>query len=307
MNIKQRIGVLLLISALGTPLFAQTPVNSSEERLEQLIQNQEKLKIVLEMDRSEYFPGELAELTIRVRNPTTEVLEVPTPFSGVTGRIWLSEKGNSLAKSHGTEYGHTAEPESEAPLPQTELAAPSLIPIAVPSIHLAAGQEIARTYQFYELQGDTVAFDSIPVRAGQFRFEYLGATVDFQVVLPVFEGLVKIELPGLEAPGTKETRATYAFVLGSKGKHFVCLEKVPLPGPLSRIWKEADGQLTDGGLPFVRYARLFESDAPIVSLQGESDNNRNITLRWGKDGENKRSFLENEWRIPDPKVSKSAQ
>jgi hypothetical protein len=75
----------------------------------------------------------------------------------------------------------------------------------------------------------------------------------------------------------------------------------------AEILKMADGQLVDGGLPFGRYSRLFESEVPIVSLRGESDNNRNITLRWGQHGENKRSFLEDEWRIHDEKHPRAAR
>ena len=58
------------------------------------------------------------------------------------------------------------------------------------------------------IPSDTLGTAYMPSRQGDFRFVYWGAAADFRVVLPIYEGMTRIDLPG---DGVHKLH-TYAFV-----------------------------------------------------------------------------------------------
>ena len=62
-----------------SPQFGRQAAARQKKRQE-LAANRNKLDVTLKLDREVYFTGEDAEITIRIVNPTSEILEVPGPF-----------------------------------------------------------------------------------------------------------------------------------------------------------------------------------------------------------------------------------
>src|SRR5437870_3585424 len=99
MNMRHSTGTALVlafaIGRLASGAAQQAAPGESPEwrRLEDLNRNRQKLELSVHMDRAVYFPGEDAEVTIRVVNPTATSLEVPEPFHTETGNVNLLKKG----------------------------------------------------------------------------------------------------------------------------------------------------------------------------------------------------------------------
>ncbi len=93
---------------------------------------------------------------------------------------------------------------------------------------------------------------------------------------------------------------TWAFVLITGGKHFLCLERAPLTADVDAVRTEPGGEVPNNEIPWRRYSRVAESDALIVSLRGESDTHGNITLTWGENGEHTLNLKKAEWRLDQP-------
>ena len=246
------------------------------------------------LDRSEYFPGELAALTIAVENPTSETLEIPEPFVKRTGTIAFLQKGSRIARAYGQNYG----PLSEGPLKIEEDPGP------LPSVSMKPGAILTKKLHSYDhdLTDESYVFvgGAAPNWSGDFRLAYWGASADFRVVMPIFEGMIKIDTPQWEerqkrgAPeGTLERlqKFVYAFVLAADGKHYLCLDKEPYAGRVDTPPTDSNHRLLDRDFHLTRYSRVAESDTPIVSPRGEMDAAGNLHLTWGEAGE-RRVFVE---------------
>jgi hypothetical protein len=182
---------LLLASSALWPQIA-----TGESLDSRLAKNHSKLKVTLKLDREEYFPGEIAELTITIQNPTSEKLQVRKPFTPETGTLDLLEKNNIMAKAYGLEYGPIG-------------AGPYVIEVAgtvkppEPTVRMKPGVTFVRRFHSYDRgicdvsDCKAILAGSAPPRAGEFRLTYWGGHVDFRVVMPVFEGMTSASLSKL--------------------------------------------------------------------------------------------------------------
>jgi len=87
---------LLTVVALAGYAAAQT-LSPAEQavitKTRELQANKVKLAVSLSLDREVYFPGEDAQVTIRIVNPTSQIMEVPEPFNPLTGELSIMHKG----------------------------------------------------------------------------------------------------------------------------------------------------------------------------------------------------------------------
>ena len=223
-----------------------------------------------------------------------------------TGGVSLNERNNALAKHYGLEWGPLSVRESPSPVLDGLPRAP------LPLAQIKPGESLIKKLHSYDtdlaeagMSAYVLALGgSAPTWAGEFRVGYWSAHVDFRVVMPVFEGMARVELPeweenqvGPERLPARVQRRVYAFILGEGGKHFVCLEKAPFSTSAPRPELDVEGKVRDNGLPFAFYSRIAESETPLAALRGEADANGNITLTWGKNGESRKLLLRDEWRI----------
>jgi len=293
-------GVLL---ALGTPLWAQNGAPASNLTL---YENAYRVNVAMTLDRQEYLPGELAELTIAITNPTPQALDIPRPFSVGTGGLPLLEYRSP----------RPGEPARPGPQWMPARVAPDVAPRhgpeePLPSIRIGPGETISRKFRSWDDSAEPASWGRLifggttPTRAGDFRLEYWGGHVDFRVMRPALMAMSKIYLPEWEdfvvdsqGRTEKRQRRTFAFVLEAQGRHYVCQFTRTLPFELDPMQTDGAGRLRDNALRMLRpYTRIAESDSPISPLRAESDANGTITLQWGGNGEGYRRLLQDDWRI----------
>jgi hypothetical protein len=294
--------------AFGSPLWAQNGAPVSNVKL---FENAYRVNVTMTLDRQDYLPGELAELTITITNSTPQVLDIPRPFSVGTGALLLLERRRARPGEH---------PYREPGWLPAEVwpdVAPRRGPeVPLPSIRIGPGETISRKFLSWDQSaeppgwGRLIYGGSTPTWAGDFRLEYWGGHVEFRVMRPALVALSKIYLPEWEdfvvdsqGRTEKRQRRTFAFVLEAEGRHYVCLFKRTLPFELDPMQTDSAGRLRDKALRMLcPYTRLAESDSAVSPLRAESDANGTITIQWGANGEGYRRLLPDDWRIPPPKA-----
>jgi hypothetical protein len=291
-------GVLLAVAA---PAWAQ---NSGVMQRAQLLENQAKLHVTLTLDRQAYLPGELAELTISIVNPTTQGLEIPQPFSQGTGALMLLEKDRRTRE--GVVPGYTPallEPDEMQHLPGYE-------PPPLPSVHIEAGGSIVKQFRSWDPAkgnwGWLIYRGSAPTWAGEFRLEYWGGQVDFRVMSPSFEGMTRILLPewedvlvGVHGEMERRQRRTFAFVLEAEGEHYVCVFNHAVPYDPDPVRRFRTGPVRRADMEqLTAFQRIGESKLPLPTVAAESDGDGTITVSWGAKGEGERRLRQDEWRLP---------
>src|SRR5258706_6083397 len=78
-----------LILCYGASIHAQSADEVFAARARLLRENTSKLERKLQLDRDSYLTGETAQITITIRNPTAQLLEVFEPFTLKTGGFVL--------------------------------------------------------------------------------------------------------------------------------------------------------------------------------------------------------------------------
>jgi hypothetical protein len=294
-----------LLFAFAVPVSAQSgPVISRA----QLLQNQSKLKVTIALDRQEYLPGELAELTISIANPTPQTLEIPRPFDVETGGPFLLEKNRRTPDGVVPGYSPALlSPDKAERLPGLET---SLL-----SIQIRSGETITQKFQSWDPArdgwGSLIYRGSAPTWAGDFRLEYWGGQTDFRVMSPAFERMTKILLPewtnvtvGLRGETQREQLRTFAFALEAEGRHYLCLFNHALPYDPDPVRNFHLGLVRPEDMESLRaYHRIAESVSPVLSVSGEADRDGTITVRWGSTGEGLRRLRRDEWRLAVPETS----
>jgi hypothetical protein len=77
-EIQQRIRIFVLaFGTVAVPLSAQPPPTPHQR---QVFDNVDKVESSISLDKAEYLPGEIARITVTIRNPTASALEIPAPF-----------------------------------------------------------------------------------------------------------------------------------------------------------------------------------------------------------------------------------
>lgn len=273
----------IFVLALCPPLVAQA---DAPDRDEQIDTNWSKLKVTVATDRREYFPGELVTITITVENPTSQALEIPKPFINRTGVLSYLEMGNRMAAHLSQEYGPMGPGPYVIPPPIGSEPAPA-------TAIMKPGEVMTKELHSYDRQltdeGQVLAGGAASNWPGEFRITYWTGQADFRVVMPVFEGMVRITSTEWkdQRPRFRDVNgaSVYAFALAEGGKHFLCLDREPYAGKVDVPRTDSDRRLIRDEFHLNRYSRIAESDAPFVSLKGEADAIGNILLTWGEAGE----------------------
>jgi hypothetical protein len=265
---------------------------------EKILDNKFKLKTTISMDRPEYFPGELFELTITVENRSAKALTIPKPFEYSTGKLGYFEL-KSYAAGPGAQY----EPLGPEPY-RLDWSEPP-----IPTITIRPGEVIVRHMQSYDggFAYDFRWTDGVaPRRPGDFQLAYWGGAAKFRVIIPTYEGVIRILYPAwdgrqsesAERTVTRTQKHLYAFVLGTAGKHFLCLTMIPYAQEIRPIGTDSAGNLIYQDFELSRYTRVAETDSPIVSLRGETDAAGHVHLSWGAEGE-RRLVVDRSGSMPD--------
>jgi hypothetical protein len=280
-------------------------IQAQDDHSKQVFDNMGKIVVNLKVDREAYFPGEIGQLTISVQNATTQDLEILKPFVNESGGVMLLEKGNTLARAYGLEYGPVSPPPDGIPIP---VSPEELLP--TPTVIIRRGEQAVKTLNFFDKllghlpESELLLTGSAPPRAGDFQLAYWGEFTNFQVVRPVFEGLVKVNLQEFadvetsDGPTQRARLRVYAFVLAFGGKHFLCVERLPYTRDADEPDVDEQGRVADRGLPFGRYSRFVESDEPFRSLHGEADAAGDLALTWEQSGgERHLNLARTDWQI----------
>jgi hypothetical protein len=132
------------------------------------------LTVALTLDRREYLPGEVGELTITVTNPTQGPLRVWEPFSFFSGQVDLQMQSPEGMQT--VEHILRDEIRGQLSVKQAVLLQPG-----------ECRERKVRTYdaQTRELPAQLLDRGSMPLKPGSYRFHYTfggGADVDFQVM-----------------------------------------------------------------------------------------------------------------------------
>src|SRR5690349_20673699 len=94
--------ILLITCGIAT-VPAQSPADQAfQAHAHVLRMNTAKLETKLQLDRDTYITGESAQITVTIRNPTAQVLEVLEPFTLKTGGfvlMFLGKLGRETAPS----------------------------------------------------------------------------------------------------------------------------------------------------------------------------------------------------------------
>jgi hypothetical protein len=251
-------------------------------RSHELRANRANLAVSLTLDRDVYFPGEDAQVTIRIVNPTSQMMEVPEPFNPLTGFLSVMHRGGPLDPVWVPDQVRTENWVGIPPPP--------------PAVWISPGQSIEKTFwlsdpAFPKNGTSFVESRDVHEREGLFRVSYSyddRAFAQYQVVWPQFEQWtrVKFQRPGQVRDPAKPSGPTVAVsrwawfaAVGYQGSHIIIAGRGqhtggPLePDPSGKF----TGYMSRGFSPF---RRIATSPVPIRSLQGVADNTENITLSY---------------------------
>jgi hypothetical protein len=283
-------GLLAVLCVAALNLYGQlevypiTALPSGKVRENQIAANTEKLRVAITMDRQEYLPGEAAEITISIVNPTTDPLEVYEPFKNQTGTMWVD-----IQRTPGQQaLGHQGEP----------LCCPHG---RGTTRWFASGETAASTFQsggdHFGARGPMVV---IPEQPGGYRLYYLYGSaqpVNFTVIpaTVALETYVALQRPGQYTIGTVtkvSQRRVPVAVVKSGDKYHVVASMNSGGGPVVR---DGYGTALSGWARAIGpYVRVSTSDQPITSLNGtelvqsnttatasgQQQAQESITVRW---------------------------
>jgi hypothetical protein len=259
---KRKEFVIASIVLLSTAaLDAQSPA------IQQLIDNAAQIDTTLSVDRSVYFPLEVATILATVTNPTSSSLLIPAPFTSVTGCIdlvGLREDGTRGPLGADNPCG-------------------GLLDNNTPTTVFGPGEKRTAVVQSYDnqfdIQGPTLVLGGVPQFPGVYSLRYYEGEAIFQVVSPQVEASAAVRIQDGSyvdtATGQTLTFPLYmgAFSLRWNGQSYVCVAQRPtgIAGALSL------GNFTDPNAP---YRRIAVSANPIASMTLTSDAASNLTITW---------------------------
>jgi hypothetical protein len=234
---------VLIIVTVGGPR-APGQMETPEERAWRLEENARLLKVEMTTDRSVYFPGEPATITVTVTNPTNRTLEVPlvTDPEGFYGSFKMG-RGWTMP---------SYPPRWPAPATSTVLPLGRSVTFTVHSLD--------KTYPPWYRTGAT------PYTPGRYRVQsLLGGSVEYEVAAPILEkGIVvplhKTETYEPEAVGEQPVTEQRGIVLVAAqilDEHVVAVSSDDVPIG-ARILTNPDGTMSDRtsllGTPWIRVA-----------------------------------------------------
>jgi hypothetical protein len=287
------VGLLLWSFVGGLTVRSQTVKRQDPvwQQLHDLSVSKSKLEVTTKLDRDIYFPGEDAQVTIVVANPTAQILEVPTPFDLQTGFVHLYVRGTGSLQNDWVETGSLVSGHGIVEVGK---------PVVPPTTWISPVQPLTRTFWLSEAGCNHhivpyVGPCQLEETEGEFRLWYTygaNAYATFRVVWPQFEHWAEAVLakryqyeevlPNKVKTGNIRTlpRRVRAMVLGYQGNHFVAVSNDVVTAG-SHIWQDSSGKLVAAmNRQFGIYRRIATSTIPITSLQVTADNAENVTINY---------------------------
>jgi len=286
-------GFLTMAGASNARAQQPGPPGPNLKRILDLENNRMKLDVSVRMDRDVYFPGEDAQVTVRVVNPTAQILEVPEPFDERTGNVSIMARGTGDLKndwvvvSGGGGHGPViAVPDANLPVQ--------------PAVWISPNQPLETTFWLSAAgcHGHAVPFVKVcqlEEREGEYRLGYgytAKAFATFRVVWPQLEQWAESVLakpyqyeevlPNKVKTGNIRTlqRRVRAMVLAYQGTNFIAVSNEAVTSG-AHVWQDPSGKLVAAmNRQFGIYRRISTSAIPITTLQITAGNAENITINY---------------------------
>jgi len=244
---------------LGCTLIAQT-AGAPAAKSGQLVST-------ITVDRSVYFPGEEAVLTLTARNAGSAALEVVSPFSayGCFGLSRVSPAGALVPV--------LARP--VCPLRLVESAGSKMV--------LAAGEESRVTVNGEDLWPGASA-SAVPGTSGYYQIWQggTGASAVFRIAMPRLEAATAVRIHDIvyTDPGTRrEVRVPaymHVFSLRWNNQSYLCVALSPSLRDKA-VATDSAGNVTAVGVPYRRLATLA---GPIAVVEGTANAQDNLAIVW---------------------------
>jgi len=250
--------MIVVAAVIGSALTAQTAIP--------LAAGNGQLTGIVAVDRSVYFPGEQAALTVTARNTGTSPLEVASPFAAF-GCFQLSRVSSSGAL---------------VPLFARPVCPLRLVEPTGSKIVLGPGEETRVTVNGDDLWPGSSA-STVPGVAGYYQIATVsGASAAFRISMPRLEATAAVRIQDITYtdPSTKrEVRLPaymHVFSLRWNNQSYLCLALSPSLRDKA-IATDRSGNVTAVGVPYRRLATL---PGPVASVAGTANAQNNLAITW---------------------------
>jgi hypothetical protein len=263
--------VAIPVVVTGCTLLAQTTIAPAG--------NSARLVSSIGLDRSVYFPGEEAILTLAARNTNAAPLEVVAPFSSL-GCFELSR-----VSATGSLVPLYARP--VCTLRAAESAASKVV--------LRAGEESRVSVSFEDLWPGSSA-STLPGTAGYYQLVQAasGASTVFRIAMPRLEAATAARLRDItyEDPATRRqvrlAAYMHVFSLRWNNQSILCVALSPSLRDKA-VTTDSAGNVTSVGVPYRRLATLA---GPLASVTVTASAENNLAITWADTRGGSRTMLE---------------
>jgi len=192
----------MIAAPLSAQIFRIDGRDAPTPHQKQVFDNVDKVESAITLDKTEYLPGEIARITVTIRNPTASALEIPAPFQE-------GHEGTGNCKILPT---MSPRPEMAGHIGGVPHALTEHISWKVPTLTLAPGEAITKTETTLDHTGWKDV--DVPRRPGEW---WLGYTYDhrmgafFKVVEPLKATAITALRLRPEEVTSYETRQKFMF------------------------------------------------------------------------------------------------
>ena len=265
---------LLFLSLVASSHFLVVHANAQvRPASETLGHNLARLNCDIAVDKPLYFVGEEQKITLRIWNPTSVALTVPTPFSPDQGVVWapdLNDQGDMYRSRPVDDHGEGS------------------ISNQTPITTLAAGEE--RLLNLLSSVAQPINEIHIPMAVGRFgiHYEYKGCLQRFRTVRPTLEALAQarfpydITTPGDDLGSPPETDPWYRWVFSLRrdGVSYIGVQRHGSTTFVQRLPVPANlGPVDERVASMLGWYKLVGSTPEVVSsIQASMDNLENLII-----------------------------
>lgn len=267
--------IFLFVPAMGqaVPLDSNPP---TDEHRRLILENTRKVKLGLAIEPIANFAGEAPRLTLSVRNPTNEPLQVLDPFAAASRRLELDQWGDT--NKDGFNHWEPLESYGIQDLP---------IPWDAPTLTLAPGQKLERQTLWGADRCIVCAgFDSLgmpPSEPGTYKLEYCAggsgspcAVVGFSISTPLERESATVQLPGPDA------KYAQSLIIQVRYQYFVVVVRPELEKK-DQFQKKSGGSYGES-IWTTPIDRITQVTANARDLRMTADPVGTVRIEWQDDG-----------------------